>query len=92
VPGVQGLSLNARAVYTSSQYANVTNTQELPSWTRYDAGLRYTTAIGSKVVTIRGRVDNLFNKNYWASTGGSSSNYLVLGSPRTFTLSAALDF
>ncbi|MFL9925997.1 TonB-dependent siderophore receptor [Herbaspirillum lusitanum] len=89
VPGVQGLSLNARAVYTAPQYANATNTLEVSSWTRYDAGVRYMTSIGSQLVTIRGRVDNLFNKNYWAS---ATSSYLVMGNPRTFTISAAVDF
>ncbi len=92
VPGVRGLSLNARAVYTSAQYVNAANTLEIPSWTRYDAGARYATSIGSQAVTIRARVDNLFNRNYWASATGASSNYLVQGNPRTFTLSAAIDF
>jgi iron complex outermembrane receptor protein len=92
VPGVQGLSVNARAVYTGSQYASADNQQQLSAWTRYDAGARYITAMGSQTITIRARVDNLLNKNYWISTGGASSNYLVLSNPRTFTVSAAVDF
>jgi outer membrane receptor protein involved in Fe transport len=38
VPGVQGLSLNARAVHTSTQFADAANLQKLPSWTRLDLG------------------------------------------------------
>jgi iron complex outermembrane receptor protein len=46
-----------------------------------------------RVVTLRARVDNVANRNYWASVGGSSgSGYLVVGAPRTFTLSASVDF
>jgi len=93
IPGVEGLSVNARAVYTGSQYADLANTQEVPSWVRYDLGARYATLIGSQTVTFRARVDNVTNKNYWASAGGASgTGYLVLGAPRTFVLSAAVDF
>lgn len=93
VPGVQGLSTSARAVYTGNQYIDAANTQEVPSWVRYDLGARYVTTLGGKVVTFRGRIDNVTNKNYWASSGGGSGlGYLVLGSPRTFVLSAAVDF
>ena len=42
VPVVDGLSLDARALYTSSQYADAANTQRVPSWTRFDLGARYT--------------------------------------------------
>jgi len=93
IPGVQGLSINARTVYTGSQYVDSANTQEIPSWMRYDLGARYVTTIGGKVITFRGRVDNVTNKGYWASTGGGSGlGYLVQGSPRTVVLSAAVDF
>jgi len=49
--------------------------------------------VGDHTVTLRARVDNAFDRNYWASAGGSSgSGYLVLGSPRTFTVSGTLEF
>ena len=93
VPGVSGLSLNGRAVYTSSQFADGANTLELPSWTRFDLGARYLTTVGDKLVTWRARIDNVADKNYWASSGGyPGSNYLVLGAPRTFVLSASVEF
>ena len=44
-------------------------------------------------VTFRARVDNAFDRNYWASAGGyPGAGYLVLGAPRTFTVSATVDF
>ncbi|VWX58657.1 TonB-dependent receptor [Burkholderiales bacterium 8X] len=94
VPGVRGLTLDARVLHTSKQYANVANTQQLPSWNRLDVGARYLVDIGNnRLLTLRGRIDNLFNKSYWASTGGfPGSNYLVLGAPRTFVVSASVDF
>ncbi|WP_024890158.1 TonB-dependent receptor [Luteimonas huabeiensis] len=92
VPGADGLSLDARAVHTGRQFANDANTLELPSWTRFDLGARYAFQAGGRPWTLRARVDNLFDRGYWASTGGASgANYLVLGAPRTITVSVSVD-
>ncbi|MET3442305.1 iron complex outermembrane receptor protein [Variovorax paradoxus] len=94
VPGVRNLSLNARLLYTSKQYANAANTQQIPGWTRFDIGARYLVDLGNgRALTLRARIDNLFNKSYWASVGGTQgSNYLTLGAPRTFAVSGTIDF
>jgi iron complex outermembrane receptor protein len=93
VPGLRGLTLTSRVTYTSKQYADGANLQELPSWTRLDLGARYMTKIADRNVTFRARIDNATDKNYWASAGGyPGSGYLVLGSPRTFVLSGSVDF
>ncbi|RQO50452.1 TonB-dependent siderophore receptor [Variovorax sp. KBW07] len=94
VPGVRNLSLNARLLYTSKQYANAANTQQVPGWTRFDIGARYLVDLGNgRALTLRARIDNLFNKSYWASVGGTQgSNYLVMGAPRTFAVSGTIDF
>ncbi|MCY1250622.1 TonB-dependent siderophore receptor [compost metagenome] len=60
---------------------------------RVDAGIRYLMEVQGKLVTLRARVDNLADRNYWASTGGyPGQGYMVVGAPRTFTLSAAVEF
>jgi iron complex outermembrane receptor protein len=93
VPGLQGLSIDGRVVYTGSQFADAANTQEVPSWTRVDLGARYVFDIGQQQLTLRARVDNVANKSYWASAGGfPGAGYLVLGTPRTFTVSGTLSF
>lgn len=93
VPGVHGLSVNARTLYTAGQFADGANLQKLPSWNRLDAGVSYATRVAERNVTLRARVDNLADKNYWASAGGyPGSGYLVLGAPRTITVSATVDF
>jgi iron complex outermembrane receptor protein len=90
---VPGLSLNARALYTAKQYADAANTQQLPSWTRLDLGASYLTRFMDRDVTLRARIDNLTDRNYWASAGGyPGSGYLVLGAPRTVSVSATVDF
>ncbi|WP_421793364.1 TonB-dependent receptor [Hydrocarboniphaga effusa] len=89
---VPGLTFEARGNYTASQKASTTNDLSIPSWTRIDLGTRYAFEVAGRAVTLRARVDNVTGRDYWASTGGTfGANYLVLGNPRTFTLSASVD-
>ncbi|APW40871.1 TonB-dependent siderophore receptor [Rhodoferax koreense] len=93
VPAVQGLALDARLVYTGTSYADAANALRVSGWTRLDLGARYLMELQGRVVTLRARVDNVANRDYWASAGGSSgSGYLVVGAPRSFVLSASVDF
>jgi iron complex outermembrane recepter protein len=93
VPGVPGLSLNARALYTSTQFADIGNTQKVPAWSRLDIGASWATRVMDRDVTLRARVDNVTDKNYWASSGGYPLyGYLVAGAPRTLSVSATVDF
>jgi len=93
IPGVRGLTVNGRATYTSTQYADAANKLEVPSWVRYDIGARYLTDIGGRAVTFRASIENLANRNYWESAGGASnSGYLVLANPRTFSSSVSVAF
>lgn len=92
-PFAPGLTLSAQATWNSSQYANAANTQRVPSWTRVDVGARYATRIANRNVTFRASVDNLFDRDYWAAvTKSGSAGYLMLGAPRTWLLSATVDF
>lgn len=91
VPGTRGLALNARVVYTASQFVDKANTLRLSSWARTDFGARYLVDVGNnRLLTLRARIDNLFDRKYWASVDGGNS--LVQAMPRTFTLSASVDF
>lgn len=93
VPMLHGLALDTRLVHTGSSYADAANTLKVPGWTRLDLGARYLTEVAGRVVTLRARVDNVTDRNYWASSGGfPGAGYLVAGAPRTFTLSASVDF
>lgn len=93
VPGIAGLTLDGRVTHTGEQFVNETNTVELDSWTRLDIGARYALQVAEQDVTLRARIENVTDEAYWASTGGfPGANYLILGNPRTFTISASVDF
>ncbi|MGQ8366892.1 TonB-dependent receptor [Glaciecola sp. 1036] len=93
VTDIEGLTLDARWIYTSEQYTNTANTIELDDWNRFDLGARYSFIWADTIVDIRGRINNLTDKAYWASTGGyPGANYLILGEPRTLSLSVSFDF
>jgi iron complex outermembrane receptor protein len=89
VPAVTGLTLSGRGIYTSTQYLNAANTQELPSWTRLDLGARYVIKRNGKPIVIRANVENVFDASYWAN---ASRGQLGLSTPRTFLLSSAFNF
>ncbi|KAA9132839.1 TonB-dependent receptor [Marinihelvus fidelis] len=93
IPGTDGLIVDGRVVYTGDQYVNTANTIELDAWTRLDIGARYVVNWDARALTFRARVDNVTDESYWASTGGfPGANYLILGSPRTYAVSASIDF
>lgn len=84
-----GLTLTARMLHTGEQYLDPENTQKIPSWNRYDLGARYAFTAGKVPVTVRGTIENLFDKNYWLSAARQG---LSVGAPRTVLLSVSMDF
>jgi iron complex outermembrane receptor protein len=89
-PWLEGFTLTGGAIYTDSQYVNQANTQELDSWTRFDAGARYATKIEGRPTTFRATVQNVFDREYWS--GVASYGAFSPGYPRTLQLSATVDF
>jgi iron complex outermembrane receptor protein len=89
VPALQGLTLTANATTASRQYINADNSLSVPGRTIFDVGARYATTVAGHPVTLRGSITNLANKAYWATPQWTS---LGLGAPRTFMLSASVDF
>jgi len=86
---LSGLTLTARTIYTGDQYVNEANTREIPDWTRFDIGSRYTFKSGGKTITLRANVENVFDKRYWST---ASTFGLTYATPRTAFLSATIDF
>ncbi|MEB0041789.1 TonB-dependent siderophore receptor [Pseudomonas sp. MH10] len=89
VPGLQGVSLNGLMLRTGGQYADAANNLSLPTWNRFDVGARYNFKVDQRDVTVRATVENVANKDYWASALGG---YLTQGDPRLVKLSGSIDF
>jgi iron complex outermembrane receptor protein len=91
-PFLKGFTLSGRAIYTSEQYYDNANLQQIPDWVRFDVGARYAfvSPWTGKDITIRANVINVANKGYWAAATPTFG--LVLGAPRTYMLSTTFDF
>ncbi|MGE8613407.1 MAG: TonB-dependent receptor [Achromobacter veterisilvae] len=87
VPVLQGLTLTGNVVSMSKQYVSADNALSVPGRTVYDVGARYRATVADHPVTLRANVLNLTNKAYWAGGLGNG-----LGAPRTFLLSASVEF
>ncbi|MFJ4454810.1 TonB-dependent siderophore receptor [Pseudomonas sp. NPDC089392] len=94
VPGVNGLTLTARGIHSSSQYLDQNNSKQIDGWERYDLGARYAFKVDATEVTLRASVENVLDDRYWSSAGASDDSEpgLTLSTPRTYLLSATVGF
>ncbi|MBF8648337.1 TonB-dependent receptor [Pseudomonas pudica] len=94
VPGVNGLTLTARGIHSSSQYLDQNNSKKIDGWERYDLGARYAFKVDATQVTLRASVENVLDDRYWSSAGASDDSEpgLTLSTPRTYLLSATVGF
>jgi iron complex outermembrane receptor protein len=91
VPAVPGLKVDGIWQYAGKKAFDVQNTVFVPDYHVFGAGASYGLKLGATQVTMRARVDNLFNKFYWRDVTPSLGGYLLAGAPRTFRLSAQFD-
>jgi len=89
VPQVPGLKLSADMKYTGNTMLNASNQLNLPGYTVANIGVSYTTRIAGHSTTFRAAINNVTNRRYWEY---QYDNYIKPGDPRTFSLSAKLDF
>ena len=90
LPWLPGLALSGALAHTGKQYVDRANTLAIPAWTTADLGARYRTQIGGHAATFRANLRNVADRAYWA--GVSQYGSLVQGAPRTFVVSATVDF
>jgi iron complex outermembrane receptor protein len=95
-----GFALTGTMHYESKRAAINTNTMFAPSYTTWDAGVRYSTYVAEhRLVTARLQVQNLTDKSYYSSLfdGGSNvgaygNNIAYLAPPRTVTATISVEF
>src|SRR5690606_12978526 len=92
VPGFTGLTLDSRLPAARRVDAADRNHLRAPGRGVVDVGMRYIADVAGKPVAFRLRVDNVADRDYWASAGGfAGAGYLVLGAPRTVMFSVSMD-
>jgi len=89
---VPGLKLNGQWQYAGKKTFDPENTVDVPGYHVVGIGAAYGMKMGATNVTLRARVDNLFNKFYWRDVTQDLGGYLLPGAPRTVRLSAQFDF
>ncbi len=85
IPYIQGLTITGGAYYTGKRYYNSLNTDIMPSYTLYDAGLRYKTKIDKYPTTFNLNVQNITDEVYWIEG-------TMLGDPRSVAFSMKMEF
>ncbi|WP_222718457.1 TonB-dependent siderophore receptor [Aliarcobacter vitoriensis] len=85
IPFVKGLTVTGGAYYTGKSYRDGVNTDVIPSYTIYDAGLRYKTKIDKFPTTLIVNATNLTNKKYWRTSTS-------FGEPTNIAFSMKMEF
>lgn len=86
---LQGLILTGNATAVSKQYINQEHTLHASGRTLFDVEARYKTNVSSFPLNLAASINNVTNNAYWGMPQLSS---LALGAPRTYMLSASIDF
>lgn len=89
LPALPGLKLRADAKYTGDTPLRGSNTLEVPAFTVVNFGAIYDSRVFNNDVTYRFTVRNVFDKQYWMY---QYADYVKAGDPRTFGVSASLNF
>jgi iron complex outermembrane receptor protein len=92
VAQLPGLKLNGSWQYTGKKAFDVDNTVFVPGYHVFNAGAAYATKLAGMPTVVRANVDNLFDKFYWRDVTPELGGYLIPGAPRTFRITATMDF
>lgn len=81
------LNILGRATYQGSSWI-INEKYKVPSHVLFDLGATYEADVRNTPITFKAMLYNVFGKDYWSARAGNST--VVLGTPRTFMLSATL--
>ncbi|MYN02997.1 TonB-dependent siderophore receptor [Pseudoduganella sp. DS3] len=92
VSAVPGLKLTANWQHAGRKAFDQENKVMVPSYHVVNLGGSYAYRVGGASVIVRAQVKNAFDKFYWRDVTPDVGGYLFPGAPRTFQLSAQVDF
>ncbi|KRG71795.1 TonB-dependent receptor [Stenotrophomonas terrae] len=90
LPFVENLDLTGGWRYASANTARADGAVRAPSYSVFDAGLRFQHQLQGHAVSWNLSVDNVFNRFYWRDTGSSLGDYYLFpGAPRQARVSVS---
>ncbi len=89
IPAIHGLSVDAGVNFVGNRAVGPQNVAFIPSYTRFDLGLRYLTKLFNRNLIFRAGVKNVTDKLYWSSAEYTS---VYPGQPRIAYVSMSADF
>lgn len=89
-PGLGSWRLGGGIRYIGAREGDAKNSFKMKPYTIADLFLAWNPDIGGKQTHLQLNVNNLFNKTYYASSGGNKR--VVIGAPREVTLSGEIKF
>lgn len=93
VAAVPGLALDTTVVHEGRRSVLPDRSIELASWTRVDAGVRYSTRMQRVATHWSASVENLLDRRYYKEAPTQFGHvYLFTGAPRTLRLALQADF
>jgi iron complex outermembrane recepter protein len=92
LPQVPGLKVTGDWHWETRKAFDPTNKVFVPGYHVFGLGSSYAFKTGFSNVTLRARVDNVFDRFYWRDVTPDLGGYLFPGAPRTFRVSAQFDF
>jgi iron complex outermembrane receptor protein len=93
LPQLPGLSVQANMAYEGQREVLPDNTVQIPAWTRFDLGARFTQSLGTTTLVWRAGVDNLFDRRAWREAPYQYDHaYLFPLEARTFHASVEAKF
>lgn len=92
VPQVAGLKVDGNWHWENRKAFDTTNRVFVPGYHVFGLGASYALKTGFAKVTLRARVDNVFDRFYWRDVTPDLGGYLLPGAPRTYRVSAQFDF
>jgi iron complex outermembrane receptor protein len=92
VAEVPGLKVNADWQFSGQKAFDEANTVFVPKYHVLNLGGSYAAKLGENTVILRAQVRNALDKFYWRDVTPELGGYLFPGAPRTFRLSAQVDF
>jgi iron complex outermembrane receptor protein len=88
LPFCPQLKLNGGVRYIGDGYGDSLQLLKFPDATLFDIGASYEMPVYGKTLRIRGRIDNITDRQYWVF----GQAQLSAGAPRTFSLNAEVSF